>query len=119
MARALSGPYSLALLLLGDDYMRAAAVGPQTSLGGPTIAFGGSQLARRLDGVPSLKVVAAGKDQARRFSCGLVGLKGELGGRLLERLAAEPDLIGQVAEPGFDLLELLDTAPQQSLGVAA
>jgi hypothetical protein len=117
--RALSGPHALVLLLLGEDYMRAASLGPRTRLGALTIAFGGAQLARRLAGMRSLKIVPAGKAEARRFSCGLVGLKGELGGRLLERLAQEPELVSRIAEPDLDLPGLLETPPEQRLEVAA
>lgn len=115
----LSRPAALTLLLLGDDYRRAAGLGPQTVCGGPTLAFGGASLANRLDGVPRLKVVRAGKREARLFSCGLVGLKGELAGRLLTLLSRRPQLVARVAEPGTDVLDLLDTAPQASLPVAA
>lgn len=103
----LAEPHSLILLLLGASYLRAASLDPSTTLGGPTIAFGGTQLSRRLDGTPLLKVVAAGPEEARRFSCGLVGLKGELAARLLRSVAQRPELVSGLANPGFDVLELL------------
>lgn len=119
LGRLLARPYRLIVLLLGEDYMRAAALGPGTRLGGPAIAFGGAGLARRLQGLPGLKVVPAGKREARRFSCGLVGLKGELGGRLLHLLAGRPELIPRLADPAVDVLPLLETDSQRSLPVAA
>jgi hypothetical protein len=112
IAARLAKPYALGLLLLGDDYMRAASLRPETELGGPTLAFGGGALANRFAGSSSLEVVPAGKREARRFSCGLVGLKGELAGRLLGLLATRPDLVGQVTAPDFDVLGLLDSAPR-------
>jgi hypothetical protein len=115
----LSRPYALTLLLLGDDYMRAAAIGDEVELASPTIAFCGERLGSRLEAMPSLKVVPAGKQQTRRFACGLVGLKGELGGRLLRLLADDPDLVPRVSDPGLDLLNTLDAASAQPLGVAA
>jgi len=119
VARTLAKPSALALLLLGDDYMRAAGIDGHVAFGGPAIAFGGTQLAQRFEGVETLKVVAAGKNQARQFSCGLVGLKGELAGRLLEHLAVRPDLIHMVSRPEFDVLDLLDLTSQQPLGLVA
>lgn len=97
----------LILLLLGETYMRAAGIGPATRLGGPTIAFGGRWLERREESLP-LRVVPAGRREARRFSCGVVGLKGELAGRLLELVARESDLLDDVLDPDLDLLDLLD-----------
>lgn len=116
---ALVEPHALALLLLGDSYTQAAALGSDVRLGAPTIAFGGAQLAQRLSGVEKLKIVPAGKSEARRFSCGLVGLKGELAGRLLERLATDPRLITRIADSGLDVLGMLDASPQEQLKVAA
>ncbi len=119
VADLLSKPAALILLLLGDDYMRASGLRPGSALGGPALAFGGAALARRFGGSSPLKVVPAGKAEARRFSCGLVGLKGELGGQLLELLARRPDLVPHLAAADLDVLALLDANTQASLPVAA
>jgi hypothetical protein len=116
--RLLSKPYALALVLLGDDYLRATSLGPETPIACPTIVFGGARLVRNSD-IESLKIVPAGKQEARRFSCGLVGLKGEISRRLLMRFAAEPELVSQVAQPDVDVLQMLDTAALHSFEVAA
>jgi hypothetical protein len=102
---------SLILLLLGEDYMRAAGIGPTTKLGGPTIAFGGRWLVRRGGDLP-LRVVPAGRKEAQRFSCGVVGLKGELAARLLRLMAHEPDLLDDLLDLDLDLLDLLDGTEQ-------
>ena len=115
--RLLAEPYALAILLLGGDYMEAAALDPEDPLGGPAIAFSGPAAARRL-AHPALKIVPAGKEEARRFSCGLVGLKGELAGRLLDLLAHRPELASEVAAPDFDVLRILD-AQRRPLEVAS
>jgi hypothetical protein len=107
LARVLSRNHALAILLLGEDYMRAAAIGSTTRFGGPTIAFGGAALTRRAASLP-LRVVPATKSEARRFSCGLIGLKGELGGRLLALLSGEPSLISSLPDSDADLLGMLD-----------
>jgi hypothetical protein len=115
--RLLAERYSLAVLLLGGDYMQAAAIHADTRFGGPAMAFSGPTVARRL-GHPSLKVVPVGKEEARRFSCGLVGLKGELGRRLLHLLASRPELVPEVTARRFDVLGALD-AQRQPLELAA
>jgi hypothetical protein len=118
VARILSRDYALAILLLGEDYMRAAAIGPTTRFGGPAIAFGGAALSRRSASLP-LRVVPATKSEARRFSCGLVGLKGEMGGRLLALLSGEPSLITELPDSDIDMLGMLDRVSIRSLEIAA
>lgn len=103
----LGGEHSLILLLLGEDYMRAAGIGPTTRIGSPTIAFGGRWLVRKGADLP-LRVIPAGRREARRFSCGVVGLKGELAARLLRLIAREPDLLNDLLDPNVDVLDLLD-----------
>lgn len=103
----LRGEHSLILLLLGEDYMRAAGIGPASKIGSPTIAFGGRWLLRKGSDLP-LRVIPAGRREARRFSCGVVGLKGELAARLLRLIAREPDLLDALLDPDVDVLDLLD-----------
>ena len=119
VADALEHPYVLALLLLGDDYMNAAAIDGKSAMGGPTIAFGGTGLAARLGSHPNVSVVPARKAEASRFHCGLVGLKGELAGRLLGLLAESQELVSTIALwPGTATLDVLDECPA-GLAVAA
>lgn len=99
--------HALILLLLGEDYMRAAGIGSATRLGGPTIAFGGRWLERRGEDLP-LRVVSAGREEAGRYSCGVVGLKGELAARLLELIAREPEVVNSLFDPDVEVLEMLD-----------
>lgn len=110
LRRLLHREHDLILLLLGEDYMRAAGIGPATKLGGPTIAFGGRWLSRREDGLP-LRVVPAGRNEARRYSCGVVGLKGEMAARLLESIASAPEILDRLLDPDLDMLDLLDEVP--------
>jgi hypothetical protein len=108
LQRLLRREHLLTLLLLGEDYMRAAGIDSATVLGGPTIAFGGRWLMRRRDELP-LRVVPAGREEARRFSCGVIGLKGELAGRLLGLIAREPELVDRLADPDTDILAMLES----------
>jgi hypothetical protein len=110
--RALLKPrYGLGLLLLGDDYLEACALDADVRLGGPTIAFCAPNVAKRLPALAGLRIVLLHNREAQRFSCGLIALKGELGGRLLAGLAATPASLDAVTRPNADLLVWLDEQP--------
>jgi hypothetical protein len=109
----LAKPRALILLLLSADYLRAAELNDATPLGGPAIVFGGASAAKRFGSHGSLALVRPSAEQAQRFSCGLVGLKGELAARLLVLLARRPRLLTHL--PGeTELLELLAASPLPS-----
>jgi hypothetical protein len=119
--RLLAGRYELAVVLLGDAYLHACRLDSGIVLGGPTLAFCGKGAAGRLSSLPELHTVVLTNNEAKRFSCGLVGLKGDVGGRLLSRLAEEPHRTRQVARPSFDVLTWLEvpTARDVALPLAA
>jgi hypothetical protein len=94
--RALSARSDLALVLLGDEYLDACGFDETLELGGPTLVFCGSRTALRLPVLPQLKPVHLATAHTRMFHCGLVGLKGEVGGRLLARAAEDPGSLGRV-----------------------
>lgn len=81
----------LAILLLGDPYLRASRLQHTAELGAPTLVLTSPKGAARLPPIARLYPVALANDDARRFSCGLVGLKGELTARLLARLVDKPN----------------------------
>lgn len=87
---ALAVPNDLALIILGDDYLSACELDDKIKLGGPTLVFCGKASAARLPKLPNLYPVLLSNADAKRFSCGLVGLKGEIAARLLEAIAADP-----------------------------
>ena len=113
VGRLLCHGYDLILLLLGEDYMRAAGIGSETRFGSPTIAFAGRRLKQQEESLP-LRVVPAGREEARRFSCGVVGLKGEMAGRLLELIARRPEVFDDLVDLDLDLLDLLDGVPEEA-----
>jgi hypothetical protein len=119
LRRLLSAPFSLALLLLGDDYVCAADLDNSLELGGPTLAFCGRRTAVRLRAISGLRTVLLGTAETRRFRCGLVGLKGEMAGRLLTRLAESPNHARRVSDPAFDVLKWLDRSQQSAPASAA
>lgn len=110
----LARPRLLNLLLLGDDYLEASGLSSTSFFAGPTLAFCASTASARFAGA-DVRVVPARKAEARRFACGLVGLKGELAGRLLELLAVRPALIRHLTDPRLDILDILETPLQPPL----
>jgi hypothetical protein len=100
-------PYDLGLILLGDNYLRACQLDKAVKFGGPTILFCGTGMAKKLPEVPNVRVVPISNPEAKRFSCGLVGLKGELANRLLSAVAEDPALAGRMFDKKSDILKLL------------
>jgi hypothetical protein len=83
----LAEPYDLGIILLGDNYLSACQLNEQVVLGGPTVLFCGSVAAKRLPTLKQLQVITLNNKEAKEFKCGIIGLKGELAGRLLRQLA--------------------------------
>lgn len=106
---AVREPFDLALILLGDDYLDACRFDESVVLGGPTIVFSGQAAAKKLPRLANLNVVILGNADAKRFGCALIGLKGELAARILERLAADPSRLIDVLHAGSELKDLLAT----------
>jgi hypothetical protein len=90
VASLLRQPWRLAVLLLGENYLRAVELSSTAELGAPTLAFTSPGAAIRLPELPRLHPIPLDNNDARRFSCGLVALKGELAARLLIGLADRP-----------------------------
>jgi hypothetical protein len=105
----LAAPRSLALLLLGDDYLRACALDEHVTLGAPTVALCSPATALRLPTLEALRPVPLVNADARRFGAPLVALKGALAGRLLGELAAGRQPLGAFTDPARDVLDALDT----------
>jgi hypothetical protein len=94
---ALSSSADLAVVLLGDEYLDTCALDATLTLGGPTFVFCGAQAALRLPTLPKLNIVRLGTEHTRAFRCGLVGLKGEVGGRLLAYVAEDVSRLHGIA----------------------
>lgn len=115
----LGAPYRVALLLLGDHYLEACQLDEAVELGGPTVAFCSPSVARRLPRLDNLHAVPLSNATARRFSCPLVGLKGELAGRALARLAEAPGDLTNLTSPSADVLGWLAAAAYVDVEAAA
>jgi hypothetical protein len=104
---ALAEPFDLGLLLLGEQYLAAANLSADLKVGGPLVAFCGKPSVPKLAAMAGVRPVQLANKDAKLFSCGMVGLKGELAKRILERIAdgvGPQDVLGQV-----DLLSWIET----------
>ncbi|HTC60860.1 MAG TPA: hypothetical protein VK691_12190 [Solirubrobacteraceae bacterium] len=108
LRKLLGKPFDLGLLLLGDPYLRACELDANLKLGGPLISFCSPAAARRMPKIAGLHTVTLANAEARRFSCGLIALKGELGGQLLARLAIEPQEVENLTPSNADVLGWLE-----------
>lgn len=88
LRRSLDQPYDMGLVLLGDSYLKACRLDEIERVGGPTLLLCGKNAAGRIPRIANLKVVVLTNAEAKRFSCGLVALKGEIASRILIGLAA-------------------------------
>jgi hypothetical protein len=117
----LKSQYDLGLILLGDDYLDAVALDETVSLGGPTLVFCGKAASKKLPQLKNLFPVVLSNAEARRFACALIGLKGELAARVLERIAEDPaqlDTLLAAPEKLLDTVETKVTLPKSSRGTA-
>jgi hypothetical protein len=111
-ARALlESRYDLGLVLLGGDYLEALALDETIKLGGPTLLFCGKESAARLPSLAGLRPIVLANKDAMRFSCGMVGIKGEVASRVLERLASDPSQLGRLMAASDELLDHLAGRP--------
>lgn len=107
--QAVSKPYDLGLILLGDYYLAACELDETVTFGGPTLLFCGKASSKKLPTVSNLLSVVLSNADAKRFSCALIGLKGELAARLLVQLIEEPRRLRDFLGGGERVLDLLDT----------
>jgi hypothetical protein len=116
--KTVEGKYDLGLILLGDNYLQACAVDASIKFGGPTLLFCGTAMAKKLPTLKHVRVVPISNPEAKRFSCGLVGLKGELAARLLKGIGDNPAVLNRLMDPKFDLLAWLDKQPGAGKGAS-
>jgi hypothetical protein len=114
MRDVLSQSFDLGLVLLGDSYLKACALDADIQMGGPTLFFFGSVAEKKFPAIESTRGVVLTTSEAKRFSCGLVGLKGEIAARLLPKINSRPDALTDFFEPTVNVLDLLDEGPRES-----
>ena len=93
--------YDLVLVLLGDTYLRALQLTDNTVFGSPTLFLCASKSEKFIKGIGGFDTIKLAGAEAKRFHCGLVGLKGELARRLFVYLS-------QKGTPDGNLLDALD-----------
>jgi hypothetical protein len=116
MRTLLVEPSALTLLLLGEEYLAACDLDVHVRVGAPTLVLCGRSTAIRLPPLEQFHTLELGPAEARAFSCGLIGLKGEVARRLLESIARDPGFLAHATEPG--LRDLLLAPAHQQLAVS-
>ena len=111
--KTVAAPYDLGLILLGDDYLSTCELDGSVEFGGPTLIFCGGATRKRLPDLANVRPVVLSNPEAKRFSCGLVALKGELACRLLSRLATDAKFSSELWK-AKDLLTLVQQQPAAS-----
>jgi hypothetical protein len=109
VSRLLEQPADAAIVMLGSGYFNACAPTGELTGSAPTIVLCGARTAIRMRPAPNVHPVVLHESDTRRFACGLVGLKGEVAGRLLRWLATEPARTDHLGSP--HLLDELEGAP--------
>lgn len=104
----IAGSYDLGVVLLGDSYLQACKLTSDVRFGGPTLLLCGGGQAKKIPRIPDLRLLALTNAEATRFSCGMVGLKGELTARLLKKLQQGEDLVSKLKDPASDVLAILN-----------
>lgn len=117
LRRLLERRFGLAILLLGNSYLQACELDARTALGGPVLVFCSPAFAPRTPRAPGWHPMPLRNADARRFSSGLISLKGELGGRLLTRLADRPGELADLPLERERLLSWLDATPTEPLAL--
>ena len=112
--KTVAKPYDCGLILLGDNYLTACALDSSVKFGGPTLLFCGTGMAKKLPALANVRVVPVSNPEAKRFSCGLVGLKGELAARALAGVKADASAVTKILDPKFDVLGWLDGIAKSS-----
>lgn len=100
--------WALVVVLLGDDYLAAIDLDEEVEFGARTVALCGPRVAERLPQHQLLKTLNLGTPEAKRYSCPLIALKGELAGRMLTEIARRPAQLKQLERPSFSWLDWLD-----------
>jgi len=115
LRKAVATTCDLCLVLLGDDYLAACALDGTVRFGGPTLLFCGRSTLKKLPRLGNLHAIGLTNVEARRFSCGLVGLKGEMASRILSKVAVDPAFASTLAASS-DVLGFIEESPAAALG---
>jgi hypothetical protein len=101
----------LTLVLLGESYLRALQLDNNVLFASPTLFLASENSKKYIQGQGAIRVVTLSNQEAKRFSCGLVGLKGEIASRLVKNLSKAENVfqwITTLFEESTDILSQLD-----------
>jgi hypothetical protein len=108
ISKVLAQPHDLTILLLGEDYLKACELGDALILGAPTIALCSGASAKRLPDLPRLHKVVLTNADAKRFHCGMVGLKGEVASRVVTYLSRQKSNLTELLKDADHLLHIAE-----------
>ncbi|MDA7618300.1 hypothetical protein N8703_03275 [Verrucomicrobia bacterium] len=100
----------LSIILLGDSYLEACQINEKTEFASPTLLFCGKGAAKKLPHHKNLKVVTLSNPEAKRFSCGLVALKGEMAHRICSGLVTHKLAPLKLTRREVDVLSALENS---------
>ncbi len=101
-------PADLTIVMLGESYLKALNLDEKVLFASPTLFFTSSGSQKQVKGEGKFRTIPLTNNEARRFSCALVGLKGELVKLLLIWLQEQgPIGITQLFESNTIILNLL------------
>lgn len=98
----------LVLVLLGAPYLKALQLDESVFYSAPTVFLTSEGSAKYVKGQGPATILQLEKQHARTFSCGLVGLKGEIAKRLLQKLAETLSFLDLIQDSKRDLLAELE-----------
>lgn len=104
-------PSDLNLILLGNSYLRFLNISSSLRVASPTLFIAGKNTAERLLEVPMVQTLSLTNYDAQRFSCGMVGLKGEIASRMLRRLSMDTSVVPKLLNNPRNVLDELVDLP--------
>ena len=102
-------PADFTLVLLSDPYLRALQLESTIQYASPTLFFTSRKAQSFIKGQGKFRSIPLFNQEAKRFSCGLISLKGELGKYLLKLIAEKGQgIIDKIFDKTVDVLSLLE-----------
>jgi len=102
-------PADLILVALGKQYLRALQLDKTVTFASPVIFFAATESEKQIPRSETVRVFPLINADAKRFRCGMVGLKGELVGRILRHLATDGEPFWEMLmDEQTDLLGILE-----------
>lgn len=103
----------LTIVLLGDSYLKALQLDDSFVFGAPTVFLASNGSQKLVKGQGKAKIIPFSNKEAKRYSCGLVALKGEITARILKKLAETDGAFIDSLFESEDGLALFDEAGDQ------